>query len=110
MKDHGAYVAWLDRKPKYPDIPGQTWVRILPPELGGGFLRGKVLWTDGSDKSYAVTIPYGEDGALIYVHKADVEPCDEPSPTSKEPAMNEPSNPARYVDWVVETARRKYWG
>lgn len=75
-RDYEAYSAWLGR-PSQELLP-DSWVRLVPKELGGGTLRGQIKFTDGSDTSYAIFIPYGEDGALIYVHKADVEPCDPP--------------------------------
>jgi len=75
VRDYAAYQAWSERVPRYPDLPAQTWVRLLPPELKG--LEGRVLWKDGSSTSYAVFIPYGAEGALIYVHRADVEPLGE---------------------------------
>ena len=77
IRDYHAYSEWLNRRPSEP-LPMESWVRIMPPELGGGTLCGQIKFTDGSDHSYAICIPYGEDGALFYVHKADVEACDPP--------------------------------
>jgi hypothetical protein len=77
------YSEWLGRKPKYPNLRAGTLVRLMPHELGGGTITGRINWDDGSGGSYAIFIPYGEDGALIYVHKADVEPLEpevEPDP------------------------------
>jgi hypothetical protein len=83
-RDYKAYGEWLERKPKHPDLCAETPVRLMPHELGGGAITGRILWEDGSHHSYAVFVPYGEDGALIYVHKADVdllEPEVEPDPS-----------------------------
>jgi hypothetical protein len=71
-----AYADWLGRKPAHPDLRPGDWVKLLPAELGDGTIIGKINWEDGSRISYAIYVPYGEDGALIYVHKADVEPID----------------------------------
>jgi hypothetical protein len=71
-----AYADWLNRKSVHPDLKAGDWVKLLPAELGGGTIIGKIHWEDGSRISYAVYVPYGEDGALVYVHKADVEPID----------------------------------
>ncbi len=75
MRNYAEYSEWLSREPRHPNLPKDTWVRLLPPELRG--LEGKILWKDGSGSSYAIFIPYGPEGALIYVHRADVEPCGE---------------------------------
>lgn len=77
VEDYGAYATWLNRTPAYPNLPKDTWVRVLPPELGGGTIVGKVARDNGTKDSYAVVIPYGADGALLYVHKADVEPVEQ---------------------------------
>lgn len=78
-RDYDAYGRWLGREPGNPNLPWDSWVRLMPKELGGGTIRGQIKWLDGSGHSYAVVVPYGEDGALIYIHRADVEPCDSPT-------------------------------
>ena len=84
MTDVNGYNEWHNRVPKHPDLPEGSWVRLLPEELGGGVVKGKINWkTD--HREYAVVIPFGGNGALIYVHQADVEPCEEHEPESKFP-------------------------
>lgn len=72
--DYNEYAEWLSRISDYPDLGPGSEVILLPPELGGGTIRGKIKWENGSHDSWAISIPYGADGALIYVHKADVAP------------------------------------
>ena len=71
VEDYAAYGAWVSRPPT-PGVEAGTMVRLTPPELNG--IVGTVKWANGSGESWAVVVPYGEEGALIYVHKADVEP------------------------------------
>jgi hypothetical protein len=78
-----ASIDFMMRPNPYPDLkPGDEVT--LPPELGGR--RGTIRWSDGSDRSWAVSVPYGGDGALVYVHKADVRPLSAPS----EPVQDQP--------------------
>lgn len=84
MADVNGYNDWYNRIPQYPDLPVGSWVRLLPEELGAGTVKGKINWkTD--NREYAVEVPYGGNGALVYVHQADVEPCEEHEPESKFP-------------------------
>lgn len=83
MRDYSAYNNWLSRPVE--ELPRDSWVRIMPPELGGGALCGQIRFDSGDGHSYAIAIPYGEDGALMYVHKADVEPCDPPESSNDHP-------------------------
>lgn len=61
------------------DLPKGTWVKLLPRELKG--IEGKVLWRNGgSVGSYAVHIPYGDQGAVIYLPPGDIAPVREEVP------------------------------
>ena len=79
--------------PEHPDLPKGTWVKLLPRELKG--IEGKILWKNGSGDSYAVHVPYEDNGALIYVRLGDVKPIRE---------VEEPREPypiARIADDIV---------
>lgn len=93
MKSFEDYSKWHSRVPEYPDLPKGTWVKLLPKELKG--IEGKVMWKNGSGESYAIHIPFGGDGALIYVHAADVKPVHE----EKEP--QEPFPIARIANDII---------
>jgi hypothetical protein len=61
----------MTRPNPYPELKPGDQV-ILPPELGNAV--GQIKWSDGADNSWAVFVPFGGDGALVYVYKADVRP------------------------------------
>lgn len=79
MRDYVAYGAWLSRPPT-PGIEIDTWV-MLPDWLGS--VRGRVILEDGTKRDWGVFVPHDADGALVYVHKADVTLAeDQGDPTS----------------------------
>lgn len=60
------------------DLSRDAWVKFIPPELKG--IEGKILWRNGGHAGwYAVHVPYGDKGAVIYVPPTDVEPAGESS-------------------------------
>jgi len=77
--NYAEYGEWISREPPYPGLGIGDKVVLLPAELGQGTIIGTIRMENGSGDSWGISVPYGADGALMYIHKADVAPADQAS-------------------------------